>query len=125
MSRYISLLSKFTQLDSDTHRLVCVRTHFFLGGETFRNPLVSFSSRFSSESSDVPSNVASSHQHHGRSQGHDDTCHSGWNGDSLCTTRLRDTTWHSLCVGHHYLDLELKTVDLYEWRESHQQFLKH
>ena len=69
--------------------------------------------------------LPSSHQQHGPSEGHDDTFHSGWNSDRPCTTRLRETTWRSLCCGHHYLDLELKMVDRYEWRESPQQCLKH
>lgn len=88
--------------------------------------MVLFSSRSSSGSNHVPSNAASLNQRHGPRDLCDDRCHSGWIRDTHCTTKLRDTTLHSLYLHrHHCLDLELKMVYRHDKRESHQQFLKH
>ena len=90
----------------------------------FRNPLVVFSSRSSSGSSNVPSSVSTSNQYRGRRDSRDYTCHSGWSCDTLCTTRLRDKKWHSYCHSCHYPDLGLRTFDHCDLQENHRQFLR-
>ena len=54
----------------------------------FRNPLLSFSSRFSWGSNDNLSNEASSLHQHRRSDFHEDTSHWDLICDTSCTTRL-------------------------------------
>ena len=86
--------------------------------ETFRNSMVSFSSRSFSGSTLVPWSPSSSHQHQRSREFCDDTCHSGWIGESRCTS-LHETSWHSFCDSRHCLDLELKMVYRDDKRKSH------